>query len=98
MIIKDKEHNGIIIPTAFEFGRCDITVTSAYGKDYTCVLFKNEQNEFIGQELKNETGMQTSSYMPDAVMFFDNPKSIDVVIHFLNDAKEKLIAIQKAEV
>lgn len=94
MITKNENYGVNKNVTIAKFGKGDIIVTEGYLPDdntISCVFMRNDIEKEIGISHPENKGKSTDELGVDIIMFFDNPKSIDVVIEMLQKAKDRLL-------
>lgn len=89
MIYEDFDYGNLNIKTVLEFGFGDIRIVNAKGEDgHASVMFKNNgEPSLIGTSYPTQV-MTSDDYAPDMIMIFTKKESIDIVIEYLQKAKE----------
>lgn len=90
MIHKNTTFGALENVTVLEFGKGDIMITHGDNEKHQSVHFKTTESFEVGQVHKNPEGATSDDFKSEIIMTFDNPNSIDVLMEYLQIAKETL--------
>jgi hypothetical protein len=92
MIYRDQKYGAVHNVTIADFnGKGDILVVDGVQADGgTCVMFRTDEPHTIGEEAPELAGKSSDDFKPEIIMLFKHKESVDIVIEFLQKAKENL--------